>query len=247
VVLRAVPIGSESANEVSMFKLSWCYAYKVRKADAPAWSGIIHQKHAHFGFTGLMMDPGGGGNWIRPELAKVSQKIRGIDTIVRPIACLEDEQTMMMNAEFILSMFILKDLRVAQVFGNMNLAGPENLNDMAHTELVEAIANIGFPIPVARTLDETSPFLPGQFASDEERHASTLVELIGTQLMGVFFQLNDDGTTFYTRRNARVFGSKKRKDFAYAAMMAYFRFLLWMRSGSQEIHLSDQEAAMAGG
>lgn len=240
VVLRAVPlVPGKLSKEASDYRTSFCYGYKVRKADAPQWSAIIHMKHQHFGFSGIQLDPGGGGIWIRPELAKSQQVIRDHLTNVRPLACLEDEAEMLIMAEFILSIFKPKDLLVSRTWANMDVKQQDNLNDIAHTEFVEGLSRgVGFPEPPKKG-DE------GRFKSDEAREAAFLVEAIGRELQQIFYKTNNDGTTFYNKHNAREFASKRRKDFAYAAMMAYMRFLIWVKGGSDELDISDDDAEMA--
>jgi hypothetical protein len=66
--------------------------------------------------------------------------------------------------------------------------------------------------------------------------------------MQICVQTNDDGSTFYTKGvlPARVFSSKVKKDFAYAALMAYCRFLMWVRGASNDLIVDEENAAMCG-
>jgi hypothetical protein len=47
-------------------------------------------------------------------------------------------------------------------------------------------------------------------------------------------QTNDDGSTFYTKNKARVFSAKGKKDFAYAMLFAFIRFLQWVNQYGEE-------------
>lgn len=245
VVLRALPIISELSQDVRAFSVSPCYAYKVRGADAPQWAAIVHRKQEHFGFTRICMDPGGGGLWIEPELKKEEQTIRGIVRKVRPIATIEDEQGMMIMADFILIMFRPRDKRIGDTWPNVTNLRWENLIDFGHTELTEAmkLGIISLPPP----LNEIGQELTNLW-HDEKRWASILVsdgkKGIGAQLMRIVVMTNDDGTIARTKTStpARSFGSNDKKDFAYAFMMAYCAFLSWVRSGNTDIVVSEEDA-----
>lgn len=235
VVLRAVPVGdvTELSSDPSAYRLSFCYAYRVRKADAAQWSGIIHQKHQHFMFSGMMLDPGGGGIWIRPELAKSNAIIRGNKTTVKPIACIEDEESMLVTADFILSMFKPKDALVERTWGNMDAKHQDNLTDLAHTEFSDGLTRgVAFPVPLAKGHDE-------RYKNEEQKAAAVLVELIGRQLQAIYYKTTTDGKTFYNKHNAREFSARGRKDFGYAAMMAYMRFLIWVKTDSDDVKMPD--------
>jgi hypothetical protein len=240
VSLRALPLTDELTNDVSNYKLSWNYAYRVRRADAGQWGGIIHQKHQQFGFSGMMLDPGGGGIWNRPELAKSHQMIRGARTSVRPLACVEDEQEMLVAGEFILSIFKPKDVTIVRAYGDMDMKQQDNLTDLAHEEMCEGLARgIGFPPPPKRGTDE-------RYTTEEQVMAARLVEMIGTELLAIFYKTESDGMTHHNKHGAREFSSKRRKDFAYAALMAYLRFLMWVKSGSDDLKVGDDDMDMIG-
>ena len=70
-------------QSVSDWIVEAVWAYRLRGAGMREWSGFIHKKHAHFGFSGLLIDPGagGGGGFLELELAKGRQLIDGIETL----------------------------------------------------------------------------------------------------------------------------------------------------------------------
>lgn len=253
VVLRAVPLiagaNGSMPQDGRAYKLSFCYAYQVRRADGPQWSAIIHRKHQHFGFTGIAMDSGGGGIWVQPELAKREQTIRGIKQMVRPIATLEDEETMMVAGDFILAMFRPKDSLVQRTWGAyMPTLKWENLIDTAHVEFRDGLSQgIAFPAPLGtREHGSTSTW-------SEERKAaldlvSSLKRGIGAQLQQIFVVVDETGTPLLSKQSAaRKFASKVRKDFAYAAMYAYCRFRMWLATGAEDVTIAEEDAAMCGG
>jgi hypothetical protein len=243
VALRASARVPEPTSEERDWRVEPCYAYKVRKCDAAQWAAIIHRKHQHFNFTRMMMDPGGGGVWIRPELAKPKQMIRDRETKVRPIGCYEDEGTMMVNAAFILSMFKISDHRISQVWGDISMKTSDNLNDAAHTCLLEGMVSgiLGFPQKFReRTESDVSDW------PDERRNAALLIDMSIRQLQAIAVATEQDGKTAYTKNNARIFSAKGKKDFAYALMYAYTAFLAWLKSIDSNFEVDDENSDMAG-
>ena len=97
-----------------------------------------------------------------------------------------------------------------------------------------------------RTADEVKAW------TDEKRGSAHWIsdpkEGIGTQLLQIFVVTDDKGVAQLSKQSqARKFASRAKKDFAYAAMMAYMRFKIWMSSGHEELSLSDADSALCGG
>lgn len=241
IVLRAQPIVgvTKPTKNLADWQLDYVWAYRLRKADVGTWSGLMHRKHQHFGFSGLILDAGagGGGNWIKPELAKPTQRLRDAEFKVKPIACEEDEASLPINGQFILSMFKRGDAKIEKLWPEIVMRGDDNLIDASHAEFWEAW-NLGvFGLP-ARIRDRD----PKEVAkwSDEKKFACLLLEKGAQQLTKICVQTNDDGSVFYSKHTARLFSGKGRKDFAYAMMYAFIRFLMWVQAFEDEE--SDQVA-----
>ncbi len=231
-ILRVQPAIERPTANVEDWMADFVWAYRVpkgnRKLDTGHWSGLIHRKHQQFNFTGIMMDggAGGGGNWIRPELGKSVQNIRGVQTKVRPIACQEDESTMI-TGDFNLAMFKRGDEKLEKYWDEQNVRGDDNLIDNAHKDFWTGL-NLGV-IGLAPTLKSRKPHTIADW-SEERRYANLLTELGAKQLTRISFQTNDDGSVFYTSHNARSFSARGKKDFAYAMIYAYIRFLMWVKN-----------------
>jgi hypothetical protein len=229
VVLRAFPKVEKPTKQLDDWQLDYVWAYRVRKADVGTWSALTHRKHQHFGSTGIILDPGagGGGNWIKPELAKSEQRIRDQAFKVKPIGCEEDEASMPINGQFILSMFKRGDAKIDKVWPEINMRGDDNLIDAAHSEFWEAWNRGVFGLPAkfnSRPHAETDKW------SEEKKFACLLLEMGARQLTRICVQTNDDGSIFYSKHNARLFSGKGRKDFAYAMLYAFVRFLMWVQT-----------------
>jgi hypothetical protein len=228
VILRAEPRIENPTPKIEDWWLDFIWAFRVRRADASQWAAIIHRKHLQFAFTGICMDggAGGGGNWIRPELAKRDHLIRGQLVRCRPIATEEDEATMI-TGDFNLAMFKRGDAKVGKLWADQNIRGDDNLIDNAHKDFWEAfhVGAVGLP---ARMADRDKASV--EKWSEERRYANYLIELAAKQLIRVSYQTNPDGSTYYTSHQARSFSAKGRKDFAYAMLYAFVRFAMWAKS-----------------
>lgn len=231
VVLRVEPRVEKPTSNLVDWMVDFVWAYLVRRADATQWAAIIHRKNLQFDFTGLILDAGGGGVWVRPELAKARQIIRQQETKVTPIVCEEDEG-MMVSGKFILSMFKVGDAKINKLWGNEHqIRGDDNLIDLAHTEFQTAmeLGVIGLP----RRLRDYPAELSRNW-SEERRVACQLLEKGSQQLCRVKYRTDEEGKTDYTAHNARQFSAKGRKDFGYCMVYAFTRFLQWVKQYEDE-------------
>ena len=242
VVLRLRPkpgLGREPTGVAAdwLFEYIWAYRVrgpKVRKEDAGVffaqrtgdWSGLIHKKHQHFNFAGIMMDSQGGGQFIWPELNKGRQTIDGVDRQCTPIATVDDRSVG--NAHFILTLFLRVYLEPL-----WPLLGPgvDSMLTAMHTAMQEAVehAEVLFPLPFNERPRSTT-----EHWSAEQQWALKNLDAMRSQMLDIHVLTRDDGTELLTRNNAKQFVASKKKDLAYAGIYAYVRALLWLAAGELE-------------
>lgn len=234
VVLRATPrewVGEESeegmVRQPSDFFLDFVHARRVRGASAREWSGLIQRDHDRFGLTKICMDPGGGGLLIRRELAEQRQLVEGQEVLRTPIVT--EDETRVVVGFFKLVLFKRGDPGIDRVWAG--LAGDDVLVDMAHAEFREAIdaGLVAFPAPPEEWDRQSMALWP-----EEKVWALRNLAAVVSQLQAVVVATRDDGSYLFTRRNARQFSSRKKKDLAYAALYAYVAFLCWLRGDGVE-------------
>lgn len=236
VVLRAIPKGPNPEDRLSDWQLDYVWAYKVRRADVDQWSGLIHKKHLDFTFSGICMDHGGGGIWIKPKLAAIKQKIGDAEVECMPIATKDDISVT--EADYCLILFIQGDDSIKKKWPSIK--GPDNLIDYSHTEFRDAMhhSHIAYP-PAFKDI-------PNEVKAgwDEQRvWASKLLDLCRKQLAGIKVATEADGQFIFTRNNAHLFDSKEKKDFGYAAVHAFVRFVVWLKCADEEHGLDDEQIA----
>jgi hypothetical protein len=251
-VLRARPrpgLGTPPTSNLGDWLCEYVWAYRMRgetklhaKMDGVLFasttsqmSGRVHACHRQFSLNGVLMDVGGGGNLIVPELNKGKQLINGVMMETPPIAC-PDDDTVGTNAELILNLFRRGDRGISTIWPL--LKGDDNLAEAMHVAFQEAVdhLHVSFPLPFKER--------PGPTTADwepERRWALINLDEARRQLMNIQALMNDDGTWAMTKNNARQFTAVGRKDLAYACIFAWVRFLIWLQIGEFEYQQDDGE------
>src|SRR5690606_34417888 len=140
-------------------QLDYVYGRRARGLRASEWSGLIHEKHTDFRFTLILMDLGGGGQWVWPELRLSKQEIRGAPTQVRPIVMNDSAE---IEGDPILHLFRREDFK--ELWPDLvHARGDDVLKDHANTMFQMAIekGEIGLPVEhKERKPDEMEGWVP---------------------------------------------------------------------------------------
>lgn len=203
-----------------LFEYVW--AYRLRKASAREWSGLVHAKHLQFNFTRIGLDPQGGGYWVMNELNKSRQLINQVETECTPIVGFEEEGVV--HGSFILTVMKRSDAGIRQLWPM--LQGDDSFKDALHVVMQQAVehAQVAFPPPFNQ--------LPAEVTSQwsvEKQWASKALTAVALQLANIEVATKDDGAWDLTARGARRFSCKGRDDLAMAAIYAYVAFLTWLK------------------
>jgi len=214
------------------------FARKIRNASARQWSGYLHLLHRRFGFVSIMNDPGGGGLWLRKELASSRQLIENVEQDATPIVT-PDDPTAPVVAHYILHLFKRGDQAIESLWPN--LPGDDVLLDAAHGALREALDHAQIALPVDAHEWRREQVMGW---SEERQFALRNLSELADQLRNITVATLDDGTFAFTKRNARRFSSRGRKDVAYAFMYAWIAFLAWIKRGEDAWETAAEDAAM---
>jgi len=226
VAMRATPRHQAPDGALSNNPADWwrdvLYARRIRKASARQWSGIIHQLHRRFNFARICLDPGGGGQWVKRELCLSRQTIENIDTEVTPIVT--PDETSVVQAHFILSMCKRGDPCIESQWPS--LTGDDVLVDTLYSSLKEALdhCELGFVPPIK---DWPRERMMGW--SEEKVWCLKNLTVLLSQLKNILVATKEDGSWLFTKRNARQFGAKGKKDFVSGLMYANTAFLTWLK------------------
>ncbi len=241
VVGRATPLlPGVAGHQPGDWKFDFVWGYKMSKASVDQASGLIHKKHGHFHFAGVNVDAGAGGQGpsIMLKLKDREQKIDSITTLCKPICCPDDMTDP--NADFILTFFKRGDVTVEGLWPSFTMAGDESLWHNSHVAFVEAFEHgiIGLPVPFnERPAGETRDWLP------EKQWALKVISQGIEQLQKIYVLLKDDGT-WLMARGAPLYRAAGKKDIAYAMLMCYVRFLIWLKGNQLEGMLGPSDGEM---
>jgi len=254
-IMRARPkpgLGAEPTSNVGDWLCEFVWAYRVRGELAVAhaydeqgvlfasttgqMSGRVHACHRQFSLDGILLDVGGGGNLIMTELSKSRQPINGVEVECNPIACVDD-MTCGADAQLILNMFRRNDSGISQLWPL--LRGDDSLAEAMHVVFQEAVEHgiVSFPMPF-----QERPASTTKDWDREKRWALINLDEARRQMMNIHAAMNDDGTYALTRNGAKQFSAVGKKDLAYACIMAYVRFLLWLKVGNFQTAQSDEDS-----
>jgi hypothetical protein len=150
-ILRVRPrpgLASAPSSNVGDWLCEFVWAYRLRGKTTRQWSGQIHKKHQQFNFSGIMMDPNGGGQWIMGELSKTAQLIDGIERQSAPICSMDEPEPG--NSHIILNLYKRGDAGVDALWPL--LLGDDNLYEAMHVVFQEAVehASVLFPVRKGR-------------------------------------------------------------------------------------------------
>ncbi|HEY1171029.1 MAG TPA: hypothetical protein VGH19_06620 [Verrucomicrobiae bacterium] len=210
-------------REISGWDIAPIWAKKVRSARADEWSGIIHKEHKSWRFTKIMMDYGGGGQWVWPHLKAIDQLIDGQKVECRPIATVYDHDVQSSIADLVLLMCYRGDVELRRKWPE--LSGDDNLVDVLHGQLRDAMLLEQLPlIAEKKEWDESElkKLTPPQLE---------LLETLGILLdeFGlVVVATDEEGNYITTSRGAKQYSTKDKKDFVSALYMALGGFSIWL-------------------
>lgn len=195
--------------------------------SAREWAGMIHTQHDYFRYSKIGLDPNGGGTFVKRELASNRALIRGVETNVTPLVTPDDNTVAV--AHPILFMIKRGDTDIEMVWPQMG--GDDLLNDALYSYTKEALdtSQFLFPKPWHEWDREEMRFWP------EERVWSLkcLTKVLPDQLEKIIVAVKEDGSWSTTKRGARQFSARGKKDFVSALLYAYAAFRVWL-AGSDE-------------
>lgn len=210
-------------REISGWDLAPVWARKVRKARADEWSGIIHKEHKAWRFTKIMMDHGGGGQWVLPHLKLINQVIDGMTMECRPIATVYDHEVQSSIADLVLLMCYRGDIELRRKWPE--LPGDDNLVDVLHGNLRDALLLQHLPL-----IPGKEEWEPAELAklTMQQRELLEPLGLLLDEFGQVVVATDQEGNYITTSRSAKQYSTKDKKDFVSALYMAMGAFAIWL-------------------
>ncbi len=234
-VLRAMASVEDPAG-LSDWQTDFVYDRVVRGYDLDQWSGLIHEKHMDFGFSCIVLDWGGGGQWLWKKLGDRAQKVRGVETNCRPIVPRDHAE---LDAAAILSFVLRRDSGMQALWATelAHAQGDDVLKTHMHTLFREAWTKETIGVParheevVKMTASDGSPLAQGW---PEEKEWASRMGSQALQQMGAFsVATRADGAWDTTKNGALRFLSSERDDLVDSRRNAYVAFRIWWQEQSE--------------
>jgi len=240
-VWRAVQV-TASANwtwfdGAKYWHIAPCYAHTFKNVSSPQYSGLIHGLHMRFAFSRVVLDPGGGGAWVYKDLMSREQIIDNEKMIVTPL-CTRDEP-LQSDKQPIVVMF-KRGSELDTLWAPHFLRSDEGLIEAAHRRHRASIEAKEYAIPQQlqkRSRAETSAMLSG------ETWAQRCMDTIFKQTTKVTEKVDNEGRPIVSSRGFKMFGSKIKKDGAYARLYAYCGIQLLLSGASAMAGDYDEDIA----
>lgn len=245
VVLRAEPLVEMPSDNDSDWDLWYCYARVCLNHSAGMWSGVIHELHRAFGFTAVLMDPGGS-DFITCELKKERQLIDGIETICSPIVLKDDMTVATGAANFILFLTRSADPGLRNLWPDLQHArsgGGDTLKFFMNTAFQTAWEKnfVLLPLPYHELqrsgVVETWP-------EDKKKASRILNPKMKNQIISVNALMDEKGAYKMTSNNAVQFVSLDKDDFHDGGRNAYVAFKIWLRENEGMYQVKSKDAGM---
>lgn len=236
-VLRALPL-VEAPEHESDFQLDFVYDRVVKRHDIEAWSGLLHEKHRDFGFTLIVMDWGGGGQWLAPELRKSRARVGGVELEVSPLVRRDSAEV---EGSPILCVVLRSDSGMQALWPDelKNARGDDVLKSLMHQAFRDAWAKGVFGVPprhedlAAEAAERRDEIAAGTWSHpwagwpEEKLWASIQASRALVQMQKFSAATRPDGSWMLTRNGAFLFTSSDRDDLVDARRNAYIAFRIW--------------------
>jgi hypothetical protein len=207
---RFVKIGRQ------VFEIRVAYSWKGHNMGATEMSGLIHALNMRFHCAKIVMDPGGGGLYVKSELIKKEQVIPGKGRVtVVPICTMHEGITS--DKLPILAMF-----KMEGEFEYLDMVkdakGVDGFLAAFHFRYAQRWnrAEINFPTPLSRRNNRE---VQREWNGEQLRIQKCIDEQFA-QLPKVRQLTNEEGQPLISRNGCSLFGSKDKKDLAYSGLYA---------------------------
>jgi hypothetical protein len=248
-IFRAVPIGENRTDKTNRtydgltpnwffegkaYHASFTFASMPKGLDAPRMAQFIHMLHRAFGFSKIVMDPGGGGLWVYPELKRDQLLIDGVAQKFQPL-CAKTE-LMQSGMQPIISWF-KRGADFDDLMEPQYLSSDEGFIAFWHLQFRMAWEGGHIAVPMA--MEERSPAEIRGWTPDQV-WAQRILDTGMKQLNNVR-QLTKDGEVVTSRRGFPMFQAVGKKDVAYAMWYAWCGMQALMRDAGAGMEMDAED------
>ena len=223
----------EDRNGMDTFwRVRVVYAVALFQLSADQLSGAIHLLHRLFGFSSIVIDPGGGGDWVYKKMRDRRQLINGVWQDTKGLCCPED-QGFWPEALPIVARYGRSSTLLNTIWEAHERTGADGPIDRSHRELRKAFDSRALMWPEAfedRSKEQLAAMTP------EQKTANLCLDEYSKQL-GNIKVVVDQKTQLPkpTGRGFLSFEADGKKDGAYSVMYSFIgAFALILGGGLTE-------------
>lgn len=208
------------AHGGKIWEACYVFAHLLKAMRAGELAGFIHLLHTRFGFSAIVLDPGGGGLFVYPELKKSTAEIGGQPVRVVPL-CTRHEP-LWQDKQPVVHIFKRGtqgdgDFDQLTFVGPRFLAGDDGFLAAHHLQFRRRWEQNDLAYPLALE-DRGTQSIAGW--SPQIHEAQAALDKACAQLIKVNQKTNDAGLPLVSSRGYPLFGSPGKKDLAYGMMYA---------------------------
>lgn len=241
VVFRVVEITDAAMATLSRdgrhYHVAAVFAHQLRNRDAGQIAALTHQLDIKFGgFSVVVLDPGGGGRWVLPELRKEKQMIQGIERKAVPMTTRDDPLQIVRRP--IVSFFGREGGDFDGVVEEQWRNGEEGFIERCHQIYLDSWLGRHHLWP-----QEAAKRPRRQLAAftEEQRYAQHFLDVAAKQVEAIRLLRRPDGSKLTSRRGYGLFEAKGKKDLGYASLYARMGIELWLKD--RELAAYSEEGA----
>lgn len=239
-----LPVTYEHAGRA--YNIAFTFASFLRNKSAPETAGFIHYLHRLFGFSSIVLDPGGGGLWVYKDLKNPEQIMDGRKFDATPL-CTPQEP--ILSGKRAIVHFFKRGVRFDElaetepaIIERQFLAGDDGFIQAFHHRFRECweLPEFHWPLPLA----ERNPREVEEWAPEIVDAHRFLDESLG-QLCNVVQDCNEEGLPIISKRGFNLFRARGKKDGAYAAFMANAGKELFLHGGDYDAMQNEEDIVFA--
>ena len=231
VVYRIIELMNDQAAMATLermgryFHISAVFAHQLRNRDAGQIASLTHLLDLKFGgLSVVVLDPGGGGRWVLPELRKERQIIAGIERKVAPMTTRDDPLQIVRRP--IVSFFGRGGGDFDSVIEEQWRGGEEGFIERSHQIFLDSWLGRHHHWPMEGAKRVAAEI--GEW-NVEKRYAQHFLDVAVKQIEAIRLLRRPDGSKLCSRRGYGMFEAKGKKDLGYAALYGRLGVELWLK------------------
>jgi hypothetical protein len=205
-----------------LWRIEPIFGFSSKGQGAPELSGAIHTVHNKFSLNRIVIDPGGGGQWVLSETHKSRQVINNVEVDGCTGLCEYTQQHLHPTSQPIIHTYTHGQLFLRNALEPKFFTSAEGPIEGMHRLAQNLFAKQSIVMPpfVNHPTKPELNYKPSAMANwtPSQLQSAKFFEVMHTQLLSIEYEKDKDGNARLTANQFLKFSSKEKKDAAYAAL-----------------------------